>query len=40
MSEFAVGSTFTRHIAKELFLILVNYGLDPNYQNNEGMTLL
>jgi len=33
MSEFAVGSPFTKSVGKELLILLNTFGLDINYHN-------
>ena len=49
MSEFYANSPFSKHIAKEVLILLgklfnvytiVAYGLNVNYYNNQGMTPL
>jgi ankyrin repeat protein len=40
MSEFAVSSTYTKNIGKELLIILVYSGMNINYINKSGMTPL
>jgi ankyrin repeat protein len=37
---FAEGSPFARNLAKELIIILINFGLDVNYHNKNGFTPL
>lgn len=37
MKEYKKGSCFTRHTARELLMILLEYGLNINYTRSDGM---
>ncbi|TNV85672.1 hypothetical protein FGO68_gene4297 [Halteria grandinella] len=40
LTDFAEGSPFAKNLAKELMIVLINFGLDVNYHNKAGFTPL
>jgi hypothetical protein len=38
MKEFITHSSFSRNIGKEMLIMLDTFGLDINFQLNNGMT--
>lgn len=40
MTDLVEGSPFTKNLAKEILIILINFGLDVNYHNKSGFTPL
>lgn len=40
MTEFAVGSPYTKNLGKELLVMLLHFGINLNYHNLSGFTPL